>query len=185
MAFDIAEQDAIRRKLIAYSKAHRIGVIRLARRIQEADSKGIAIPVKTLQRFMGGDRVNDAALNACARFADKVDDPITALGDYLSRIYGTPIVGDLGNHDFTIIRNGIECPVTVTREGNFWRMIERDRSSHRIYEGVLIYTAGTKVAFLKDRAFSLPRTYHLTSRWTDPVYFCDCQSAGELEQRWR
>ena len=178
---DLAGQEALRRTLRLYAKAHGIGVPRLASRISADNPKRIEVPIKTLARFLAGHRVNDAALTACASFAHKVDDPLTPLGETLQRCFGTALLleGDISG-SYVVVHNNVVCPVEITAEQQFWRMTERDRNSARIYEGIVIHMAGVFVAFLKDRIFGLPRNYHLKPTLGLSGYFSDHDGAERI-----
>ena len=142
------------------------------------------MPVKTLARFLAGHRVNDAALAACAAFAHKVQDPLTPLGETLHRCFGSAAISDISGL-YLVTHNNVDCPVEITAEQQFWRMTERDKSSSLIYEGVVIHMAGVFVAFLKDRIFGLPRSYHLKHQLGVIGTFCDYDGAYRIVLRAR
>jgi hypothetical protein len=178
---DLDEQENVRRGLKLYCKAHGIGVPTLAKRITDADPQKIRVSVKTLQRFLAGERIREvAALNAYARFSDRTQDPLTALGTALCRLQGTDTKDDISG-SYILLRGNAECPVTITKQADFWRMTVRDRDAARIYEGVVINTMGVFVAHLKDRVFGLPRHYH----FTQPArgFFCDADNADKMVMR--
>ena len=138
MSFSLVEQELLRVRLRAYCAAHRIGFAsRLSERIKR--DTGINVTVKTLQRFVSGDRVNDLALTALARFLDKVEDRITVLGEALHRLQGTPCDKDISG-EYTLLRGNHEYPVSIIKQGNFWRMTVREPDRRRIYEDPVIHT---------------------------------------------
>jgi hypothetical protein len=183
---DPAQQERIRQALLAYSRAHTIGVVKLSRRISEAHPRRPKIIVKTLQRFLAGRKVNEQLLAFCGHFVRKYDvqDRILQIGEALARLYSTETMTDISGN-YVISRNNLECPVVITRESDFWRIVEHDREKARIYEGVVVHMAGVFVASLKDKAFGQPRTYHLVN--SDVVHFvnsdavfCDVNRAGQI-----
>jgi len=177
--FTLAEQESLRVRLREYAKAHGIGVIKLAERILEANSKHLKeVPIETLQRFIGGERiVNNALLHAIARFVERVDDPIAALGESLHRLQGTPTDKDISG-DYAIIRDNREYPVKIWQQGDFWRMTVEERDQHRIFEGVVIHMKRVFVAFLNDQIFGFPRHYHFVE--TRNGTFADADNADRI-----
>jgi hypothetical protein len=175
---DTAQQERIRQALLAYAQAHAIGVVKLSRRISEANPRRPEIVTKTLQRFLAGRKVNEQLVAFCDHFVRKYDvqDRILQIGEALARIYSTKTMIDISGN-YVISRNQLECPVVITQESGFWRIVEHDREKARIYEGVVVHMAGVFVASLKDKAFGQPRTYHLVN--SDAV-FCDVNRAGQI-----
>ena len=177
---DIAQQQRIRQALMAYAEAHGIGAVKLARRISEAHPRRPDIPVKTLQRFLAGRKVNEQMMAFCDHFVRKhdVQDRVLQLGESLARIHATPTNQDISGN-YILSRNNIQCPVTITKEGDFWRMIEHDSDKARIYEGVVVHMSGVFAATLRDRGFGLPRNYHFTR--INDGFLCDAANRFGLE----
>jgi hypothetical protein len=74
--FDLAARLRLRGRLLRYMEEHGIGSPALQSRIaKSAGRSSDLIPLKTLQRFLGGDgRTNDGMLALIAGFADKLPD---------------------------------------------------------------------------------------------------------------
>jgi hypothetical protein len=69
--FDIVERERLRAAILRYMKDHRIGAPALQTRIAEGSGRSVdLVPLKTLQRFIGGiGRTNDAFIALCHQFA--------------------------------------------------------------------------------------------------------------------
>jgi hypothetical protein len=115
--FDLTERERIRRVLIDYMKAHKIGVPTLAARIKASHPREMEIPWKTLQRFLGPlrkpleeapepatkkpmkpARTRDMALIICKTFVEKLPNKPTAfqaLGQALHALYKQPLPPDI------------------------------------------------------------------------------------------
>lgn len=66
--YDLPHRERIREALLIYMKEHKVGVPRLAQRIEQTVHRNPIIPVKTLQRFLKGDvRTVDMQVGFLAR----------------------------------------------------------------------------------------------------------------------
>ena len=90
--FDQADRDRVRRALLRYMEAHRIGVPTLQKLIAEANDLALDnLPLKTLQRFLAAShRSNDIIVRFCHRFAEGLpdDDPLADLGEAVAAFVG-------------------------------------------------------------------------------------------------
>ena len=90
--YDLPQRERIREALLTYMKEHKVGVPRLAQRIEQTVHRNPTIPVKTLQRFMKGDvRTVDMQVGFLAQFVEKNSkaDPTPRLGSALSAFYAS------------------------------------------------------------------------------------------------
>ena len=75
-SLDLAARARLRGRLLRYMEEHRIGAPTLQSRIAQASGRSVdLIPLKTLQRFIGGQgRTNDAFTAILSRFAENLPD---------------------------------------------------------------------------------------------------------------
>lgn len=169
--FDRATRDSVRRKIIQYMANHRIGVIRLAIRITEANPRKPDIPIKTLQRFLAGrHRTNDMYVGFFQRFAESLPDPdpIGVLGRSLATMYGAirlpEILRQRPIRRYAVIaeRDGDHSEMTIADDGEFKRVQEVvSGTGYHLYDGAMVRKGSVQLAVLKDRLFGLPKTYML------------------------
>jgi hypothetical protein len=160
---DLTEQDRVRRALMAYKMAHGIGTPRLSRRIKAAHPREAVVPVRTLSRFLAGERINPMALMICATFLAQLPDKPTltqTLADTLKAFYATsPPDIQPGSYSVTEGQR-LVSEVTLTPSDGFLVMKEMAQP-HAIYDGLLVNT-GTMIAILRDQLMLLPRLHFLS-----------------------
>ncbi len=169
--FDRTTRDSVRRKIIHYMTDHRIGVIKLAVRITEANPRKPDIPIKTLQRFLAGrHRTNDMYVGFFQHFAESLPDPdpVGVLGRSMATMYGAIRLSELSDsappRRYAVIaeRGGDHSELTAADDGEFRRVHEIvSGSGHHFYDGAMVRTGSVELAVLKDRLLGLPKTYML------------------------
>lgn len=170
----LTERNLIRQKLIQYKKQNGIGVVRLARAIEQAHPRSIEIPIKTLQRFLAGKmRTEDRTVNFCRHFADSLlaFDSMAKLGESLVTFYGASgdtdysgqYLTETDKHDFD--ERNWNPLVDISKDIGFWRITESviDGARRSIYDGVLATNGSAATVLLKDRHSGCSRNYVLTA----------------------
>ncbi len=169
--FDNSARERIRQKLLNYAKAHGIGVIRLADRISRATPRQPEIPIKTLQRFLKGERrTNDMYVAFFQSFASDLPDldPIGDLGKAMADFYGSPDSNGFSGQYSCIFVGGqdntfVTADLSVTPDARFCRAVERSEDGRLVVcDGVLVARETTAILALHDRTTRDPRQYLLS-----------------------
>lgn len=168
--YDLPQRERIREALLTYMKEHKVGVPRLAQRIEQTVHRNPTIPVKTLQRFMKGDvRTVDMQVGFLAQFVEKNSkaDPTPRLGSALSAFYashdktdwsGIFTAAELGAPE-TDTRDAYHSQVEIALDQGTWRVKETaiNNGSREVHDGAMTCSGGTVVIVLKDRLVGLPK----------------------------
>lgn len=174
--FDQAKRDKTRRTLLNYMEHHGIGVPRLAKRISESTERDYKIPVKTLQRFLGGHiRTNDQYVGIFHQFAqmNEPPDPVINAGEALAAFYGDNVRRDYSGSFHATTQMGEASEVTISKEAGFWRVKEVTATGGRsVFDGVAVCSGEAAFFVLKDRLAGLPRTYTVWPQADDKL--CGC-----------
>jgi hypothetical protein len=170
--FDKGTRERIRRKLLNHMKEHGIGVHRLAARIIKTTPRGAEIPIKTLQRFLGGEtRTNDMYVRFFQDFAASLPDadPIGELGRAMAEFHGSEKPDHFGGEYTSDIstdggpdRSAFLSDLSISADDNFCRVVERSNSGRLVIcDGALVAQGRMAVIALQDRTTKAPRQYLL------------------------
>ena len=189
--FDLTERERIRRALIDYMKAHRIGVPTLAERIKKSHPREMEIPWKTLQRFLGPlrkpleeapepatkkpmkpTRTRDIALIICQTFVEKLPNKPTefqALGQALHAFYKQPLPVDIAG-PYDLDAEYYHNMLSISAPADGYALVNERSTRNHIYDGVIIATGQqARLVIMRDRLMLTPR-YLMVSGQVAYVY---------------